>query len=750
MRLEVMPRHLDVAPGEPVALEVEVYNTSDVIDGFVVSLVGVTGQPFTATPPVLSLFPGTDGVLTVAFVLPAGFPAGPHTIGVKVASTTDPEDTRVEEVGLDVAAVRDARLAIDPQSVTGGGKAVFVVSLENAGNVAVDAPLAAADAERHLAFAFVPGALTVAPGEKQMAQASAAGRRPFFGSPVPRPFTVTASDPGGPPLEVVGSFVQKPLLPRGILTLLSVLAAVALWGLVLLLGVDKAVKAGVEAGKGDDAGAATEGEAQAGGGAGAPGTGGPGTVSGVVVAGDDPAGAMVALAPLAEGTIPAGPPPTPLLVSSAGKYEFKDMATPATYRLTVSKVGFGSQIVVVKLGSGETKTVDVRLLDGDGGINGGVSDGRAPLANVAVTAVSGADKASTISQPTAPVGSYSLLRLPTPATYVVTFAKDGYGSETIVVELVPGQIVGDRNVVLRQGNGSLSGTVADAAGLPIPDVNVAVSRAGAPVGATRSLGTGSVGFFSLGGLPTPGTYAVEFSKEGYLSETRSVTLGEAGNVTDVNPRLNPVTGTLGGLVSEDFRKVPACRPGPDECPLDGVEVKVTDGQGAVVKATTSVTSPADQVGRYSMVGIPAGDYTVTFSKVGYVPQTIRITLAANEQRVLDARLRGLPGAVAGNAQSCVSVEVVLRDGSRLPSPLIARVRTNGDYQFSRVETRGQYVMVFRDAANVTDEAFEIDIDAGEKLTGVDGTCTSPPPPPTTTSTTCPFFECLFPPMTGTT
>ncbi|MFN2608116.1 MAG: carboxypeptidase regulatory-like domain-containing protein [Acidimicrobiales bacterium] len=748
MRVEVTPRHLDVAPGEAVVLEVEVFNASDVIDGYRLSLVGMGRQAFTATPPVLSLFPGTDGVMTVVLVLPAGFPAGPHTMGVKVSSTTEAAETRVEEVSLEVAPVRDVRLTLSPQAVTGPGKATFEVALENAGNVAVEAPLAAADVERHLGFVFLPTQLVVGPGERKVARVRAKGRRPFFGSPVPRPFTVTADDAGGPALEAAGTFVQKPLVPRGILTLLTILGGIALWGLVLLLGVNKAVKTGVAAAKGENAanGVTKAGGAAggaAGGGAAVP-TGTAGGISGVVVAGTDPSGATVALAMMPVSGSPAAPPPTPVPVGSGGKYEFTSLATPASYTLTVAKLGFGPQTLVVALAANEKKTVDVRLLNGDGGISGKVTDGTAVLTNVAVTAVNGQDRASAITLPTPPVGSYSLLRLPTPATYVLTFAKDGYGSESITVALTKGQVVTDRNVVLHQGNGSISGTVADVTGLPVPDVGVVVSRAGAQVTRVQSLNAGSVGFFFVGGLPTPGTYTLEFSKDGYVNETRTITLGDAGNVTDLNPQLNPVTGALAGLLTEDIRRVTVCRPGPLECPVDEVDVKVTDSKGATVKDTTTASSPVDQLGRYSIVGIPAGDYTVTYSKGGYQSQTFRITLAANENRTLDVRLKGVPGTVAGTAQRCTSVSLVLRDGTQLTPPAAARVRANDAYQFLGLATKAEYRLLFVGSTGAVQDAVDVTMGPGDKLTGIDGTCNPAPTttPSTTTTTSC-FLGSIF-------
>jgi len=235
----------------------------------------------------------------------------------------------------------------------------------------------------------------------------------------------------------------------------------------------------------------------------------------------------------------------------------------------------------------------------------------------------------------------------------------------------------------------------------------------------------------MNGLPTPGTYAIEFSKPGYISETRTVVLGQTGAVTDVNPKLNPSTSAILGLVTEDVRKFPGC--GDRGCPLETVQVTLTDSKGSKVRSTNSASSPSDQKGRYSMAGIPSGDYIVTFTRSGYVTQTVRLTLTDNEQRVLDLGLKGVVGSISGNAEGCVQVEIAWRDGTTQVPPVITRVRSSGDYEFVRVQTRGEYLILFEGAGGSVDNTYSINIDGGEKLTGVDGKCNAPvsvlsPPP----------------------
>jgi hypothetical protein len=362
VRVQVEPRRLEVVPGEPVAFQLQIYNSRNVIDAYSVTLLGLdtpdTGGPGVSVvtePRSLSLFPEAEGTLTVLFTLPLGFPAGTRTIGVAAVSTTDAAVSVVEDVELVVAPVRDLSMEIQPQSVTGGRRAVLGVTVENRGNVPVELTLQASDTERLLSFTFEHPRLVVPPASTVRTRLAVAGRRPVLGSPVPRIITVAAED-AGQALEAVATFIQKPLLPRALLTLAAVVGALALWGAVLFRGVDRAV---------DDV-AQTTAEAE---------------------------------------------------VAAAGS----------------------------------------------GVVAGVVSGPAGPLGGVEVTAT-GEAEATTTSLTEDDVGAYRLEGLATPGSYVLSFTKEGFASQTFAVDLAEDQVVTDRDVVLAVATGSITGTVVDPAG----------------------------------------------------------------------------------------------------------------------------------------------------------------------------------------------------------------------------------------------------------------------------------------------
>ena len=96
MRIEVLTPRLDVAPGATCEIELEVFNTGDVIDTVTSRIVGEELLPVEQRPAILSLFPGTSERVTVSFTLPHDYPAGDHVLPVELVSAVAPEAENAE------------------------------------------------------------------------------------------------------------------------------------------------------------------------------------------------------------------------------------------------------------------------------------------------------------------------------------------------------------------------------------------------------------------------------------------------------------------------------------------------------------------------------------------------------------------------------------------------------------------------------------------------------------------------------
>jgi hypothetical protein len=186
---------------------------------------------------VVSLFPDAEQVVQIHFNPPrsSAVVAGTVPFGVRVTSQEDPEFSLVEEGTVQIGgfAAVDARLV--PRTSEGKRKAVHRVEVRNTGNSPVNASLRASDPDEHLAFGLEPDTLQIAPGATAIVRVKVAARKGHSGrSPRRLPFTVVV-EPGGLPVQVDGTFEQKPKA-----SIFLFVAIVVLLGVLVLLLKDRA------------------------------------------------------------------------------------------------------------------------------------------------------------------------------------------------------------------------------------------------------------------------------------------------------------------------------------------------------------------------------------------------------------------------------------------------------------------------------------------------------------------------------
>lgn len=712
MRIEVLTPRLEVAPGGTCEVELEVFNTGEVIDTITSRLVGEELLAVEQRPANLSLFPGTSERVVVAFTLPPDYPAGDHVLPVELVSAVAPEDeSAAVDVAVEVAPVVKASIDLVPSDITCGRRARFSAHVANEGNTPLNLSMTGLDPERALSFSFDPVFIRVQPGQHVYVAGRTTGKRPFFGVPLSRQFAVNADGPGVA-VSAAGRVNQKPWIPRGFITILTLAAIIGLWAFVVTAGANlvlnrdkltKTVPAAFLVGQQDFSGAAVAGSMVGtvssatdgkpvermtveayrirtgrqqliqSGATGADGTwkldalvpgryhirfsapgfedvwypdapdaaggkivqvqpvtespgvdvkvkGLPGTINGAVAAGEQATvNGIVTVRPVVDDVV--GEVVGMVTTTPDGAFSVAGLPTPATYQLTVSLDGFTDQLVTTSLGGGETQVINtVQMAAGEGILGGTVASGATPLGGVVVT-VAGAGKTFTATTPTSgPVGQWSIAGLPTPATYVVTFALEGYGTETMALDLAAGETRGDIAVHLVSGTGSVTGTVKDSAGTALGDVTVTVTGSATPI-TTKTLTTGDVGVYRLSGLATPGRYTITFSLEGYSPVTRAVTLGDSGVADGVDVTLTKSTGSIAGTVTAAGKAVAGA--------------KITVGDGKVDRATTSADQPA---GGYRLDSLPVGSYTITVELSGYKTRTILVTVSAGATTNLDVAL----------------------------------------------------------------------------------------------------------------
>ncbi|MGN9911786.1 COG1470 family protein [Phytohabitans sp. LJ34] len=167
LRVTVSINRIDAAPGDRFNFDVTLRNTSDIVEHYVVEMLGLpAGATARVEPDVAKLRPGETATATVQLAVPEQSPAaaGLYTLGVLVRSRYRPEVSRCEEFPLTLAAVDDLAVRVDPEVATGGRGARYTVQVTNGGNLPVRLALGASDPERRVASTFEPPVLDLPQG----------------------------------------------------------------------------------------------------------------------------------------------------------------------------------------------------------------------------------------------------------------------------------------------------------------------------------------------------------------------------------------------------------------------------------------------------------------------------------------------------------------------------------------------------------------------------------------------------------
>lgn len=194
---------------------------------------------------------------------------------------------------------------------------------------------------------------------------------------------------------------------------------------------------------------------------------------------------------------------------------------------------------------------------------------------------------------TSSTGTFAIAGI-TAGYYRFTISKTGYLTKTSTVYLIQSNRSGFAFYLTPLPTYSVSGTVRQRSGTGPALAGATVTIAG------KTTKTYSNGSFRITGIPA-GSYRFTISKPGYVTRTTTVYLIQS-NRSGLVFYLTPApTYSVSGTVRQGSSSGPA---------LAGATVKV-----AGKTATTSST------GSFSVTGIPAGTYTFTISKYGFVTKT---------------------------------------------------------------------------------------------------------------------------------
>ncbi|ACV77432.1 carboxypeptidase-like regulatory domain-containing protein [Nakamurella multipartita] len=449
----------------------------------------------------------------------------------------------------------------------------------------------------------------------------------------------------------------------------------------------------------------------------------------------DPNSAAVAQAEAspAVGT-PAGAVLTTVPIGSDGTFDLKDIPSPAVYDLVLSKPGFATDSQRIDLSGGEVRGgIQLRLQTGDGLISGSVTGPDGPLGGAVVTATTGTTSVQTVSLTDGTVGSFTLRGLVTPATYTVTVTAPGFTTQATSVALTDEQKLTGVQLSLARSSGSLSGLVTTLPGnVPATGVTVAVSGGSTQV-QTVTQSTGTVGAWSIGGLPIPGSYTITLSRDDLQKQTLAVNLDASGTPSSgsgpLSVAMTSAVAEISGVVSQRATDGTITAAG---------EAVVTLTSGAETYTVTSASEPSSATGAYRVGGVVPGTYTLSVSRPGTSPTSVIVTLTAGQSLTMNPVLippASIGGTVRGtDGTTMPGVQVALFKASEYPAQTTATTTTDasGRYSFPDVDAPQAYVLEVRSSSQGTlgsstlvlaaSQAAQIDITVGPS------TATSTPAP----------------------
>ena len=315
----------------------------------------------------------------------------------------------------------------------------------------------------------------------------------------------------------------------------------------------------------------------------------------------------------------------------ANGYTLPDLPAPAEYQLSFAAAGYQPTVISTRVDGGAQRLQpSVLLTAGPGVISGVVSAAGAPVGGIAVSTTVGGTTISSGTPTTGDVGRFVLGSLPTPATYVLTIAGPGFGSTTEVIDLGPGEQRTDLAVTLASGTGQITGRLVDATGAGVGGATVTVGGMANPP-TTNTLTAGTVGAFTVAGLPAGGTLTLTFSKPGFADTT-----------VPVQPGGTPLTVTM----SDSLGRISGSVVDPSGAAIAGATVTATDGK-RTWPVTSSSESAGSAAGSYVIAGLPVGQYTLTAKGPTTLARTSLVTVTAGGRATADFTLPPDPATVPG-------------------------------------------------------------------------------------------------------
>ncbi|MEU9099155.1 peptidoglycan-binding domain-containing protein [Streptomyces sp. NPDC048361] len=232
------PAAVAVDPGGRATARLRVRNTGDTVEEYRLSVVGAPAGWARVEPDTLRLYPGSEGTAEISFAPPRSPDAlaGPAAYGIRVEPREHPGVRDVLEGQVTVAPFTEVRAELLPATLVGRFGARASVAVDNVGNTTLTASLTLRDETNRLTYEMAPNAVQVAPGRAAFAKLRIRPQRVrWTGGTEHHRLTVAVRRSGDDTaLDLVGTYEQRPVVPRWLLVVGSAavaasVACVMLW-----------------------------------------------------------------------------------------------------------------------------------------------------------------------------------------------------------------------------------------------------------------------------------------------------------------------------------------------------------------------------------------------------------------------------------------------------------------------------------------------------------------------------------------
>ena len=667
MRARLTTQQYSAFVGVPFEIIVQVQNDEQIIKEVNARPGFIPTEAYVSRPLVISLFPAETADIQLEITLPRETPAGLYQLPIEMSDENGPIGTLTADI--QVAPFDELSVSVAPRVTAAGSKTSFVVTTTNRGNRPTGVSLTAADADRALKFMIEPRRAQLEGGQAVAFSVNAKGKRPFVGNSVPRAIQIDIATRSNTTSETV-TFTQKPRLSRGVLTALLLLSIIVIWALVFSAGFRSAL-AGQKPKKAVNSawitGAKPDPSVSI------------GSISTKIVAASDgrPLARMIISAELVDKSRPA----TAASSDEDGIVTLSGLTT-GVYKLTVSGEGYVDQTVsqtvrVVPSDEPINLSQDIEMVGNPASIKGLTSGGDpVPISTVeARLMINEVPSSEVITATSDATGLFAIENMPSPGRYRLTFTAVGFEQIQLFQDVAAGETVTMPTVKLQAGPGSITGMIVDQNGIPLGGAAITAS-AGSDVIATVTPTAGAeIGRFVLSELRTPATYLMQISLEGYGTQTQTIKVGPGeSKVLTTTIVMSKGTGVVRGAVTDETGSA-----------LGGVSV--TASNGALVGQTISV----DSGGFYSLSGLVApGNYILTFSKEGYIPEVVGVSLssslgASTSNVVLQRSSNAITGSIVSSSNQAISGATIVAT-TGLTSLSTLSTDPNGDFRLEGLTT----------------------------------------------------------------